>query len=460
MSKLVTLLAMPLFAMTVILSLTYAVGDAFKYEFKNKKAAYIFSIVIAVIAGVVGDIAYLLFPPIYETEDILIDGEFISRITLSFIHFVVLLFMLRGKFWKRFLALFLSNEIIGSLIHIFEDLQYQLIDIFNWENESNKKIAALIIEFTTMVFVLLFLFVIARIRRKNDNTPLSLPVMGIITVFMLLTNSLIADEFNSPIVIGADIAKPILLMLILVTVGLFFFLRSTSKERDGLKKLNKINEELVESQTKYFEATAKADSEIRAMRHDMKNNIQVLMLLLEQGDYDKMREYLDEMGENLTSTDISAHTGDTIADTIIADKTAKAEALGLTLDCSGKISGVEISPVDMCKMLANLLDNAIEAASAPELSELEDSLKVIDLRFKKTENFLMISVTNPSAKAPKTEHGKIVTSKKDSKNHGFGIHNIENAVAAYNGELTVTCDEKQYGFLFRADIIIPIESKV
>lgn len=454
MSKLVTLLAMPLFAMTVILSLTYAVGDAFKYEFKNKKTAYIFSIIIAVVTGIVGDLGYIFVPPIYETEDLIIDGEVISRLTLQFIHFVVLLFMLRGKFWKRFLALFLSNEIIGSLIHIFEDLQYQLIDIFNWENESNQKIAALIIEFTTMVFVLLFLFIISRIRRKNDNTPLSLPVMGIVAIFMLLTNSLIADEFNSPIVIGADIAKPILLMLILVTVGLFFFLRSTSKERDGLKQLNKINEELMDSQTKYFEASAKADSEIRAMRHDMRNNVQVLMLLLANKEYDKMQEYLDEMSGGLEGTNVSSHTGDVIADAIIAEKKKRAESCGLKIEVDGTITGVEISPVNMCKMLGNLLDNAIEAASNPGLKDLSPEDKVIDLQFKHTDNFFMISVTNPCVEHPKIKDGKIVTSKSDKKNHGFGITNIRNAAEDCGGELSVSCEEKPFGFLFRAEVVI------
>jgi signal transduction histidine kinase len=436
------------------MSLTYAVNGVFRYEFKNKKVAYIFSVAIAVFAGVAGDVGYILFPTVYEAGEYVIDGEVIARLILTFIHFVVLLFMLRGKFWKRLLALFLTNEIIGSLIHIFEDFQFQLVDLFNWENESNQRIAALILELTTMLFMFLFLFLIARIRRKNDNTPLSLPVMGVVTVFMLLTNSLIADEYNSPIVVGADIAKPILLMLILVTLGLFFFLRSTSKERDSLKQLNKINEELMDTQAKFFEASAKADSEIRAMRHDMRNNTQVLMLLLESGEYDKMREYLEEMSEGLAGTNVSSHTGDVIADAIIADKKKRAANAGIALNVTGAITGVEISPVNMCKMLGNLLDNAIEAASNPGLKELAAEYKVIDLQFKHTENFFMISVTNPCVDHPKIKDGKIVTSKSDKKNHGFGISNIRSAAEDCGGELSVSCEEKPFGFLFRAEVVI------
>jgi signal transduction histidine kinase len=436
------------------MSLTYAVNGVFKYEFRNKKTAYIFSIVMAIITGVAGDIGYILFPSVYEVDVYVFDGEIISRLILTFVHFVVLLFMLKGKFWKRILALFLTNEIIGSLIHIFEDVEIRLIDLFNWENESNREIASLILELATMILVFLFLFLIERIRRKNDNTPLSLPVLGVVTVFMLLTNTLIADEFYSPVVVGTDISRPLLLMLILVTLGLFFFLRSTSKERDSLKQLNKINEELMDTQAKFFEASAKADSEIRSMRHDMRNNTQVLMLLLESKEYDKMREYLEEMSEGLAGTNVSSHTGDVIADAIIADKKKRAASEGIALNVTGAITGVEISPVNMCKMLGNLLDNAIEAASNPGLKDLAPEFKVIDLQFKHTDNFFMISVTNPCVDHPKIKDGKIVTSKSDKKNHGFGISNIRSAAEDCGGELSVSCEEKPFGFLFRAEVVI------
>ena len=454
MSDTIILLTLPIFPFTVIMSLTYAVNGVFKYEFRNKKTAYIFSIVMAIITGVAGDIGYILFPSVYEVDVYVFDGEIISRLILTFVHFVVLLFMLKGKFWKRILALFLTNEIIGSLIHIFEDVEIRLIDLFNWENESNREIASLILELATMILVFLFLFLIERIRRKNDNTPLSLPVLGVVTVFMLLTNTLIADEFYSPVVVGTDISRPLLLMLILVTLGLFFFLRSTSKERDSLKQLNKINEELMDTQAKFFEASAKADSEIRSMRHDMRNNTQVLMLLLESKEYDKMREYLEEMSEGLAGTNVSSHTGDVIADAIIADKKKRAASEGIALNVTGAITGVEISPVNMCKMLGNLLDNAIEAASNPGLKDLAPEFKVIDLQFKHTENFFMISVTNPCVDHPKIKDGKIVTSKSDKKNHGFGIANIRSAAEDCGGELSVSCEEKPFGFLFRAEVVI------
>ena len=178
------------------------------------------------------------------------------------------------------------------------------------------------------------------------------------------------------------------------------------------------------------------------------------MLLLESKEYDKMREYLEEMSEGLAGTNVSSHTGDVIADAIIADKKKRAASEGIALNVTGAITGVEISPVNMCKMLGNLLDNAIEAASDPGLKDLASEFKVIDLQFKHTDNFFMISVTNPCVDHPKIKDGKIVTSKSDKKNHGFGISNIRSAAEDCGGELSVSCEEKPFGFLFRAEVII------
>ena len=254
-------------------------------------------------------------------------------------------------------------------------------------------------------------------------------------------------------------------LLGLVAVIVLFYVRAARKERDTLKEMNHINEDLISSQTKYYEASVRADTEIRSIRHDMNNHIQLLLLLLGNQEYDKMRDYLKNMSEDLRSTDISAHTGDVIADAIISAKKKEAEEKGLILSSSGVISSITITPQDMCKMLGNLLDNAIEAASDEKLLDLDPDLRRIHLEFRKTDKFFLISVTNPCSGLVRIEEGEedgtsgdilIETSKKDRKNHGFGLKNIRSAAANYDGEFSVSCDEKPYGYEFRAEVLFPV----
>lgn len=432
---------------------TYFVDGVLKYEVRHKRLVYL---ILALIGAGYGAAKALIG---FGSEDDMLIINDIEAFAIMAVTIISLAVFIKAKWWKKIVVAFLAFDIIMAVNEIFSTLSDQIVFTFSWS--SQVAIMAFFVLFNLLILLLefAFLYVLKRLRDKSDNTPLPISVMltiaVILNVFISMVPDLLEDADNTD---SKRVMTILGMIMILLFMALFFYIRVTKKERDDLKDLNHVNEELVASQAKFFETTAKSDNEIRAMRHDMRNNIQVLKLLLENGDYDKMREYLDEMGDNLVSADVSSHTGDTIADAIIADKTAKAEDCGVKLKCSGKITGVEISPVDMCKILANLLDNAIEAASVPELSEIGDSLRTIELQFRKTDNFFMISVTNPCAVAPEINDGKIQTSKKDRKNHGFGIHNIENAASGYGGELTVDCEEKPYGFLFRAEVVFPTSS--
>jgi signal transduction histidine kinase len=432
---------------------TYFVDGVLKYEVRHKRLVYL---ILALIGAGYGAAKALIG---FGSEDDMIIINDIEAFAIMAVTIISLAVFIKAKWWKKIVVAFLAFDIIMAVNEIFSTLSDQIVFTFSWS--SQVAIMAFFVLFNLLILLLefAFLYVLKRLRDKSDNTPLPISVMLTIAVLLNVFISMFPDLLEDADNTDSKRVMTILgMIMILLFMALFFYIRVTKKERDDLKDLNHVNEELVASQAKFFETTAKSDNEIRAMRHDMRNNIQVLKLLLENGDYDKMREYLDEMGDNLVSADVSAHTGDTIADAIIADKTAKAEDCGVKLKCSGKITGVEISPVDMCKILANLLDNAIEAASVPELSEIGDPLRTIELQFRKTDNFFMISVTNPCAVAPEINDGKIQTSKKDRKNHGFGIHNIENAASGYGGELTVDCEEKPYGFLFRAEVVFPTSS--
>ena len=86
MSNIITLLTLPVFPFTVIMSLTYAVNGVFKYEFRNKKTAYIVSLAMAVVTGIAGDVGYILFPSLFEVDVYVFDGEVIARLILTFAH--------------------------------------------------------------------------------------------------------------------------------------------------------------------------------------------------------------------------------------------------------------------------------------------------------------------------------------------------------------------------------------
>ena len=438
----------------------YFIEGVLKYKFKNSKAAYGITTLLSLIMGVL--VATLSVD--VKTNGVVVGVDNPVVLAATVLMYITVVSLLQVKGWRRFAVAFLAFDIMSELNVIFVDTREMLFVSGSWS--SNPAVMALLkfSEFFLIVLEFFFLVALDRLRRKSDSGPLPLPIITAVWMFLGIITSLISvfatddDGFYY-----TDNVRRLVTLFIL-TIGLFlvflfFYLRVTRKERDDLRVLNTSNEELVESQAKYFEATVDADNKIRAMRHDMRNNLQVLTLLLESGEYDKMREYLEQMGANLESADISAHTGDMIADAIIAEKMRKASESGITLKVSGKISGVEFAPVDMCKILGNMLDNAIEAASDERLEGLDEEHRCIDLDFKKTDNFFMISMSNPCAVCPVIRDGTIETVKSDKKNHGFGLKNIREAAVKYNGELSMECDEMNTGFLFRTEILFNLQDE-
>ena len=362
------------------------------------------------------------------------------------------------------LVVFLAFDILTIFNAIFSSMRDLMSAGLNVMNDTTLRPIYLVFNLFVIVVEFAFLALLDKVRSKNDKGPLPVTVMLAIWFFLgIFTGTfqivLYDEETATQTDLGRSAASVFAMMAGLVFVLIFFYIRSSRRERDDLKQMNSANEELVETQTRYFEASVEADNKIRAIKHDMRNNLQVLSLLLESGEYDKMREYLEQLGAGLSSADITSHTGDLIADAIITEKKQKAASAGAKLNVTGVISGIEFAPVDMCKILGNILDNAIEAVSDERLSELGEEEKTIDLVFKKTDKFFMISLTNPCAECPEIKDGEIDTYKSDRKNHGFGLKNVREASEVYGGEMSLSCEAKASGAKFRTEIIFNLPSR-
>ncbi|MES8989573.1 ATP-binding protein, partial [Oliverpabstia intestinalis] len=99
---------------------------------------------------------------------------------------------------------------------------------------------------------------------------------------------------------------------------------------------------------------------------------------------------------------------------------------------------------DLCVILGNLLDNAIEAAENSENKE-------IDVRIVYVKNKLKITVKNYyTGKIKKDTGGNFISTKSDTKNHGIGLQSVTRIVDAYGGVMEVRTDHS----VFQVDIII------
>ncbi len=200
--------------------------------------------------------------------------------------------------------------------------------------------------------------------------------------------------------------------------------------------------------TRHSETVNEAYAAMREWRHDYKNQLQTMSAYLAEGRYERLGQYLMELNADLVEADTVVKTGNAALDAVVNTKLAPAviQGIRLTIDAHTP-EGMCILDVDICKIAANLLENAVEAAR-----ECADGFIRVYIGTLKGQ--LYISVLNSTAAEPVINNGKYVTTKHTSE-HGMGIKSVERTVQKYGGWIEQKHDED----LFSTEILIPLSAE-
>ena len=156
--------------------------------------------------------------------------------------------------------------------------------------------------------------------------------------------------------------------------------------------------------------------QIRGWRHDYRNHIQVMKAYAASGNMEAIREYLDKLDTDLATVDTVIKTGNAMTDAILNSKISLARSRQIPVKADAHIPVVlRISELDLCVILGNLFDNAIEASL-----QLPPEKRLIRLYMDIKGTQLYISLTNFTAgkKLPKVG-GRFRSAKGEG--HGFGL---------------------------------------
>ena len=214
-----------------------------------------------------------------------------------------------------------------------------------------------------------------------------------------------------------------------------------SKQID--KRIAAYQRELIET---HYREVENMYRQIRGWRHDYRNHIQTMTVLAAGGDMDAIKAYLDELDTDLTTVDTVVKTGNAMADAILNSKISLARAKGISVHCDAHIPvRLKMSELDLCCIIGNLFDNAIEASlQLPE----EQRLIRVYMDMKRTQ--LYISFTNFTASKKLPKLGKrFATTKGDG--HGFGLVRIDSIIERLDGYLSRNSEDGA----FTTEILIP-----
>lgn len=186
---------------------------------------------------------------------------------------------------------------------------------------------------------------------------------------------------------------------------------------------------------------------MRGWRHDYHNHLQSLKGFLSLNKVDQMKNYLNELETDLDSIDTLYHSGNLQLDSILNAKLAIAEKGQIRIHCDASIPPqLHVSDLDLCVILGNLLDNAIESCRKIENPD-ERFIRVYIGILKKQ---LYISITNATSETVKQRTDHYFTTKRGD--HGHGLKRVDQVVKKYDGYL----NRQNEPGVFATEIVLPL----
>ena len=229
-------------------------------------------------------------------------------------------------------------------------------------------------------------------------------------------------------------------------IAVFAGLQSSISERLAQKELYSIRH-VLDSQYEQFRNYQESEEMLHMMQHDLKHQIEGLR---GETNEQKRQAWLDEMENELDKWWLPQRTGNPVFDTILSATYRKARQLDVRITCVADGSLLSTLHVaDICTIFGNALDNAMESV----VMIAEPERRLIHVSVSAQKGFIFITVANTlGTTLIEAENNSLLTTKRDKKNHGYGLKGIKYVVGKYGGNVSYKAED---GW-FRLNILIPM----
>lgn len=226
-----------------------------------------------------------------------------------------------------------------------------------------------------------------------------------------------------------------------------FYLINDILEREMKMHENKVFQIQAKNQLEMYRSISENFDKQKRKTHEYKNQIACIESLLDKKQYSKLDEYVKKISGSLNNEPDAINTNNIIVNAILNTKYQEAEAKGIVFVFKvNDLSELKMKDEDVVTILANLLNNAIEAC------ELCEDKKVIKFKFVKEDDMIIIAVKNTFNYDVIYENGEIKSTKTSNVDeHGVGIKNVLKIIDKYDGSYVIEDKDKEFFF----SIIIP-----
>ena len=182
-------------------------------------------------------------------------------------------------------------------------------------------------------------------------------------------------------------------------------------------------------QTEYYDMLSVQINEVRSVRHDVRHFIGALKRLSDEGQYEELSRFLNEYAAKADPSPLPVFCENVVANSILGYYFLQLKEYGIPLHCACQIpKQLSVSDSDLCVVLGNALENAMEACRKLENPEA----RFVSAEARAVKGQLLIKITNAYNGFLNQRDDRYLTTK-DSPYHGIGLQNIKKVVDAYKG---------------------------
>lgn len=207
----------------------------------------------------------------------------------------------------------------------------------------------------------------------------------------------------------------------------------------------------------FYQKQAKETSELRKFRHDYKNQLAGLQILIESQEYDRAKAYLQEITDNfsLACEKHKTYSDHPLIDAILQNLACKCENTNIVFDACVMVQDkLTLTDADICTVFSNLADNAYEAVAR---AENNDEKRFISFTSSMRAKWLIITVENSYDGISYTDSDGNYLTRKDNDNnlHGIGLNSIDSLISKVNGaQIRIQPDKENK--VFSVSLIFPL----
>lgn len=359
--------------------------------------------------------------------------------------------------WKKFIYLYILS---GQYVNVMQDfiisrilfavqtgksMSNDIVNNLNIHDWNIFNIKLLVILFLVCMSIIVFIKIMNKILKNNIYVYASYIILVNVVFIILKILVRFSERYGNfkteKLLIITEVIPKLSILAIAINIYIVIEIKKENEER--LKEKRAYNR--LESKSDYYEKVEESQNQIRRLYHDMNNHLYNIQMMSKSSE--DASDYIVSLQNELKEARKTRLSGNSLFDIIVDEKMniCKNKGIEFDIDVDSKNTGF-IKNIDMSSILANILDNAIEACD-----KMTSNKKYIKLTSMWADDMFVIICENSKENEVKKIGDSFVTDKLNKSEHGIGIKSVEKSVKNYDGNMMIFCDDN----LFKVKIMIP-----